>query len=142
LSSAAAIAATPERLRDGAAISVCGRRPETSGLAPWQEKRVAAFIDANLAGGVALDDLARVVRLSSSHFARAFKRSFGQTPHQFVIERRIARARDLMVGGDAPLCQIALQCGFADQAHLSRMFGKMIGTPPGAWRGSTTKLPV
>jgi AraC-like DNA-binding protein len=111
-------------------------QPEASGLAPWQERRVAAFIDDNLAGGVTLDELARVAKLSSSYFARAFKRSFGQSPHQFVIGRRIARAQTLMVSGDEPLCQIALQCGFSDQAHLSRVFRRLIGMPPKAWRSA------
>lgn len=103
-------------------------------LAPWQARRVAAHIDAHLSQNLRLTDLAAIARLSSSYFSRAFKGSFGQAPHAFIIERRIVRAQQEMLAADEPLSQIAIACGFADQAHLSRAFRRLTGRTPHAWR--------
>jgi AraC-like DNA-binding protein len=103
-------------------------------LAPWQAHRVVAHIDANLSQNLRLTDLAAIARLSSSYFSRAFKGSFGKAPHAFIIERRIVRAQQEMLAADDPLSQIAIACGFADQAHLSRAFRRLTGRTPHAWR--------
>lgn len=103
-------------------------------LAPWQAHRVVAHIDAHLSQNLRLTDLAAIARLSSSYFSRAFKGSFGQAPHAFIIERRIVRAQQEMLAADEPLSQIAIACGFADQAHLSRAFRRLTGRTPHAWR--------
>ena len=103
-------------------------------LAPWQAHRVVAHIDAHLSQNLRLTDLAAIARLSSSYFSRAFKGSFGKAPHAFIIERRIVRAQQAMLAADEPLSQIALACGFADQAHLSRAFRRLTGRTPHAWR--------
>jgi AraC-like DNA-binding protein len=103
-------------------------------LAPWQAHRVVAHIDANLGQNLRLSDLAAIARLSSSYFSRAFKGSFGKAPHAFIIERRIVRAQQEMLSADDPLSQIAIACGFADQAHLSRAFRRLTGRTPHAWR--------
>src|SRR5689334_7012448 len=108
--------------------------PARAALAPWQARRVAAHIDAHLAHDLRLTDLAAIARLSSSYFSRAFKGSFGKAPHAFIIERRIMRAQHEMLAADEPLSQIALACGFADQAHLSRAFRRLTGRTPHAWR--------
>jgi transcriptional regulator GlxA family with amidase domain len=78
------------------------------GLAPWQVRTLNAHIDANLEGEISVEELAGLVRLSVSHFGRAFKQSFGRSPHAHVIAERIARAQDLMLGTAEPLAQIAL----------------------------------
>ena len=106
------------------------------GLAPWQIRLVSNHIDANLDTPITTDSLARVVRLSSSHFMRAFKVSFGYSPHRYLVRRRIERAQGLMLTTDAPLGQIALDCGLADQSHLAKLFHKSVGETPGAWRRS------
>ncbi len=103
-------------------------------LAPWQARRVVAHIDAHLGQNLRLSDLAAIARLSCSYFSRAFKGSFGKAPHAFIIERRIARAQQAMLAADEPLSQIAIACGFADQAHLSRAFRRLTGRTPHAWR--------
>ena len=108
--------------------------PAQAALAPWQVKRVARHIDAHIDRPLPLDELARLVGLSNSYFSRAFKGSFGHTPHAFVIRRRIDRAREQMLHSDEPLSQIAVSCGFADQAHLARIFRRQIGAAPSAWR--------
>jgi AraC-like DNA-binding protein len=103
-------------------------------LAPWQMCRVTAYIEANLDAALRITDLASVVRLSPFHFGRAFRRSLGRTPHEFVVSRRLNRAELLMLTSDATLGQIAATCGFADQAHFCRLFRRFAGNSPGAWR--------
>jgi AraC family transcriptional regulator len=103
-------------------------------LAPWQMRRVIDHIEANLDTSLPLHELASIARLSTSYFSRAFKGASGQTPHAFILSRRIARARQEMLDGVEPLAQIALACGFADQAHLARVFRRSAGLTPAAWR--------
>jgi AraC family transcriptional regulator len=111
---------------------------ETAGvrcrLAPWQLKRVMRFIDANLSAKVGPQDLADLVGLSTSHFARAFRSTVGKSPYSYLIHRRIERAKEIMLETDLPLVQIALDCGLADQAHLTRLFTRIVGISPAAWR--------
>ena len=77
---------------------------------------------------------AAVARRSTAHFCRAFRRTFGQTPHAYVTTRRLERAKSLMLESHEQLSVIALLCGFTDQAHLSKLFRQHTGEPPGAWR--------
>jgi AraC family transcriptional regulator len=107
-----------------------------SSLAPWQAKRVASHISAHIDRPIALRELAEVARLSSSHFSRAFKGAFGQPPHMFIMSRRVELAMKKMLGSQEPLSQIALSCGFSDQAHLARLFRRETGFAPSQWRRS------
>lgn len=111
-------------------------------LAPWQCKRALAHIDQNLASTIRIRDLAGLAKLSSSYFSRAFKSTFGKTPQQFVLDRRVARAQHAMLTSEEPLCEIALACGFADQAHLSRVFRRLVGAPPHRWRRARRDAPA
>ncbi|WP_428485663.1 helix-turn-helix domain-containing protein [Rhodopila sp.] len=104
-----------------------------AGLAPWQFRRVRAYADANLDADPSVADLAGECRLSPSHFARAFSTSTGTSPHRWLVNRRIGRAKALLLGGEE-LCQIALACGFADQSHFTRVFVRSEGQSPGRWR--------
>jgi AraC family transcriptional regulator len=108
--------------------------PVRGGLARWQELRAKEYIEAHLATNVSLLDLAAECRLSPSHFGRAFKLSTGTTPHRWLVERRVARARHLLVRSDNTLADIAQACGFADQSHLAREFRRMEGVGPSAWK--------
>ena len=110
--------------------------PARGGLAPWQKCKVQNYIEDQLDGSILIKDLAKLVALSSSHFCRAFKESFGEPPHVYIIRARIARARILMLTTSDNLSQIACSCGLADQAHLCRSFRQIIGMTPGAWRRS------
>ena len=122
-------------LQSGATSDGLARRtPAQAGLAPWQARRVASHIDDNLDGSLPLSELAELARLSNGYFSRAFKGTFGQTPHAFIIGRRVERARKQMLEGPDPLSQIAVSCGFADQAHLARIFRRETGLAPSEWR--------
>ncbi len=103
-------------------------------LAPWKAKRVASHIDNNLDRPLPLSELAGVAQLSNSYFSRAFKGTFGQPAHAYILCRRVERARQEMLRGPEPLSQIALSCGFADHAHLARIFRRETGLAPSAWR--------
>ena len=119
---------------DAALVETNERRMYRGGLAPWQVRSVTTYIDANLGASLSCEALARLTRLSVSYFARAFKCTFGYSPHVFLMRRRMERAQGLMLKTDAPLAQIALDCGFADQAHLSRLFLQFTGERPASWR--------
>jgi AraC family transcriptional regulator len=104
------------------------------GLAVWQQKRALELLRENLEGRLRLLDLARECDLSVSHFARAFKTSFGTTVHRWLTQWRIDRAKELLARTNAPLADVAIQSGFGDQAAFSRTFRRVVGTTPGAWR--------
>ena len=106
----------------------------TGELAGWQVLRLRAYVDDHLSETIHVKDLSGIVRRSTAHFCRAFKRTFGQTPHAYVIAQRLDRAKSLMLEGDEQLCVIAVLCGFTDQAHLSKLFRQHMGQTPGAWR--------
>jgi AraC family transcriptional regulator len=103
-------------------------------LAPWQIRKVTAHIEANLGRSLRSGELAALVRLSPAHFSRTFRNTFGCSPLEYVTQRRMERAQGLMLSTDVPLAQIALDCGLADQAHFSRLFRKVVGECPRAWR--------
>jgi AraC family transcriptional regulator len=103
-------------------------------LAGWQVHRLQAYVDAHLGESIQVKNLSGIVRRSTAHFCRAFKRSFGVTPHAYLTARRLDRAKRLMLESSEPLSGIAILCGFTDQAHLSKLFRQHVGDTPGAWR--------
>jgi AraC family transcriptional regulator len=103
-------------------------------LAAWQIRRVRAHIEARLETPIRNKELAALIELSEFHFSVAFRNSVGVTPHEFIIRRRIDRAQQLMLSTDMSLCDIAAECGLADQAHLSRLFRRVVGETPASWR--------
>lgn len=104
------------------------------GLAPWQLRRAQKLLASNLEGGVQLEDVARECGLSVSHFSRAFRASIGLPPRRWLMKRRIEAAKLIMRQGTAPLGEIAIRCGFADQSHFTRAFARETGASPGQWR--------
>lgn len=111
-----------------------GRRVFAGGLGNWQKRRAEELLRENLDGSLNLSLLAAECRLSVSHFARAFKVTFGMSAHQWLIQRRIERALELLANSEATLADIALQSGFGDQAAFTRTFHRVVGATPGLWR--------
>ena len=103
-------------------------------LLAWQARKVHDYIDGHITGPVHVADLCALIGRSKAHFSRSFKRTFGESPHAFVIWRRLELAARYMLQTDAPLSDIALRCGFTDQAHLCKHFRRSTGHTPAAWR--------
>jgi AraC-like DNA-binding protein len=111
-----------------------GRGGARGGLAPWQEKRAKDLIGADLSGEVPLRVVAREVGLSPGHFTRAFRKSTGVAPHQWLLRQRVTAAKAMLRDAEHALLDVARACGFADQSHLTRVFTRFVGQSPGAWR--------
>jgi AraC family transcriptional regulator len=109
-----------------------GARP--GALAAWQIGRVRAFIDENLHRTIHAKDLSAVAQRSTAHFSRSFKQDLGEPPHAYVVRRRLQRACHLIITSSASLSEIALSVGFADQAHMCKLFKRAFGRSPSRWR--------
>jgi AraC family transcriptional regulator len=110
--------------------------PTRGHLAPWQARCAKEFLSAKLYGDVSLASVAAECNLSVSHFAHAFRRTFGRPPHRWLIERRIDAVKNLLLTSRLTLAEVASQCGFADQSALSRSFKRVLRESPGEWRRS------
>ncbi|MEO1315779.1 MAG: AraC family transcriptional regulator [Pseudomonadota bacterium] len=113
--------------------------PPAGGVAPLEAdrlSRVVDFIDAHLGDSLLIEDLARVACLSQYHFCRRFRASMNTSPHAFVTARRVVVSRQMLSDSDRTLTEIALACGFSNQAHFTTQFKAHIGQPPGAYRAS------
>ncbi|PYR26459.1 MAG: hypothetical protein DMF98_08985, partial [Acidobacteria bacterium] len=104
------------------------------GLSPGAKRRVLEYMDAHFDEPLTLESLARVAGLSVHHFARAFRQSTGEPPHQFLLRRRIERATEMLKQPELPLSEIALAVGFSDHSHFARHFRRLVGMSPGAAR--------
>jgi AraC family transcriptional regulator len=99
-------------------------------------RRVTDFIEENLDQDLELAALAQVAELSPYHFARSFKQSVGLPPIQFLMERRVERAKQLLTDSDIPLSEVALNVGFKNQSHFTTLFRKFTEITPKVWRNS------
>jgi len=111
-----------------AEISEAGR------LAPWQVKRVTAYMREQLPRQIELSELAAILNQSQWHFCRAFKASTGFSPYQWQLAQRIKLAKELLLDTELALEVVAKATGFVDAMHLSRVFKRHAGKTPGAWR--------
>lgn len=109
-------------------------RPAQGGLAPWQARRVLDHVEASLDQELTLAVLAALCRLSPFHFARAFHETVGCPPHAYVTARRVDRARRLLEETDQPVSDIAASVGYAEPSHLARLFKRVHGVAPAAYR--------
>jgi AraC family transcriptional regulator len=107
---------------------------ERGRLLTWQVRKVHDYIESHITGPVLVADLCALIQRSEAHFSRSFKLTFGEPPHAFLVRRRVELAAQFMLTTDASLSDIALKCGFTDQAHLCKHFRQAAGQTPAAWR--------
>ncbi|WP_327438837.1 AraC family transcriptional regulator [Pseudomonas donghuensis] len=106
------------------------------GLAAHQRRQLSEYVEGHLDQPLSLGELAALCNLSEYHFARMFRESFGLPPHQYLLARRLAKARQLLRHGQLPLGEVALLCGFASASHFSNRFRQALGATPGAYRAA------
>jgi AraC family transcriptional regulator len=115
-----------------------GMRPMSrlvrGGLAPWQERRAREVLLANIKRGVPLKEVARECGLSVGYFSHAFRRTLGVAPHKWLTEQRVELSKEKLRDDGLSLSDVAAECGFSDQSHLTRIFRQAVGVSPGAWR--------
>lgn len=106
-------------------------------LSRAQEDAAKAILLEHLEGDVSIADVADACNLSRGYFIRAFREATGMTPYQWLLNQRVDRARHLISTSNAPLAEVAVACGFADQSHFTRVFSAIAGRTPGTWRRSS-----
>jgi AraC family transcriptional regulator len=99
-------------------------------LSPRQKRRLREFIEAHLDQSLSLSDLAAVAGIGTSQLKALFPATFGQSVHQYVIRRRVARANALLLAGELPISQVALAAGFAHQSHMAHWLKRILGVTP------------
>jgi AraC family transcriptional regulator len=104
------------------------------GLAPAQLRRVVEYMNTHLQEELSLIELAEVAGLSLHHFGKAFKMATGMSPHRYVIEKRVGRARELLRDPLLSIAAIATVVGFASQSHLTVNFRQLTGLTPARFR--------
>lgn len=122
----------------------CATRPKLSGVSAGLSQRMLSlvkdYIDHHLHQDLKLEDLAAIAQLSPYHFLRLFKQRMGITPHQYILQCRLNRAKHLLQYSDLSIIEIAMQTGFCDQSHLTRYFKQMLGVTPGKFLKTYTTV--
>ena len=121
---------------------LCGRYGGTSAEAPFRKggmtrlqlRRAKEFLASHSAENVLLVDVARACGLSRGHFTKSFRVATGLTPYQWLQRYRVDKAKDILLNSTTSIADVAAECGFADQPHLTRVFSRLTGDSPGAWR--------
>jgi len=103
-------------------------------ISGWKMRRLVEYIEENLEGDLSLHALAAEVEISPLYLARAFRAAVGQSPHQYVLTRRIERARELLRNTDMSVVDVALASGFSSQSHLAHWFVRQVGVSPAVYR--------
>ena len=109
-------------------------RTYRGGLGPARLRRVKEFIHAKIEDELTLSDMAECVGLSAAHFSEMFRRSTGETPHQFVLRCRTERAKEILLKAELRVLDVAVACGFKTQQHFARIFRQMYGASPTEYR--------
>jgi AraC family transcriptional regulator len=124
----------------GRAVRRLDRRPGR-GLSRPVLRRTVEHVEENLAGELSLAEIARVANMSPHHFARLFKEAVGSPPHRYVVERRVERAKNLLLGTDLPIAEVASEVGFSSQSHLHFHLKRLLGTTPASLRSRGSARP-
>ena len=117
----------------GRAARSLDRRPGR-GLSSRVLRHTVEYVEENLAGDLSLAEIARAANMSPRHFSRLFKESVGSPPHRYVVERRVERAKDLLLGTDLPIAEVARGVGFSGQSHLHFHVRRLLGATPASFR--------
>jgi len=110
------------------------RTPPVQTMTGWRMRRVLDYIEEHLDGNLSLEAMASEADISPVYLARAFKAAIGQSPHRYVLSRRVDRAKELLRNTDLPVVDVALSSGFSSQSHLSYWFQRYLGVTPAAYR--------
>src|SRR5207244_10638571 len=104
------------------------------GLGSVRLRRIKELVQAKMEDDLSLDEMAQSVGLSTAHFARMFRKSTGETPHQFVLRQRLERAKEMLRAPDARVLDVAVACGFKTQQHFAQAFRDVWGVSPTEYR--------
>jgi AraC family transcriptional regulator len=126
-------------LNEGARKAVGGivdksQRRYRGGLGPARLRMIKEFVHAKMEDELTLSAMAQSVELSTAHFSRMFRKSTGETPHQFVLRQRIERAKEMLRDADERVLDVAVACGFKTQQHFARVFRQVCGANPTEYR--------
>jgi AraC-like DNA-binding protein len=114
--------------------NIATEQEQRGGLPARMLRCIEEYVDVHLEKDLSVEDLASHLGISTSYFARSFRKSVGLAPHAYVMRQRLLRAQELLAGTEGPLADIALATGFADQSHFCRRFHEMTGVPPRTFR--------
>lgn len=112
----------------------CASHARSCGMTPARMRRVRSYVEDNLTQEICLEDMAGCVGLSPSHFSRAFRAETGLSPYAWVVQARVERVKHQLLNSRKSLAEIALDCGFASQSHMTQTFSRTVGIPPARWR--------
>jgi len=97
-------------------------------------RKIKELVDKKMEDDLSLDEIAQSVGLSIAHFARTFRKSTGETPHQFVLRQRVEHATAMLRAADARVLEVAVACGFKTQQHFAQVFRRICGVSPTEYR--------
>jgi AraC family transcriptional regulator len=121
-------------LIDGHAVRRRSPQIFRGGLTPSRLRKVTELVHAKIDGELTLEQMAKAVSLSVAHFSQMFRKSTGKSPHQFVLQQRVERAKELLPKAEARVLDVAVACGFKTQQHFARVFRQICGTSPTQYR--------
>jgi AraC family transcriptional regulator len=104
------------------------------GLGSARLRRIKELVHAKMGDDLSLDEMAQSIGLSTAHFARMFRKSTGETPHQFVLRQRVERAKAMLRAPDTRVLDVAVACGFKTQQHFAQVFCDVCGVSPTQYR--------